>query len=584
VGKPIRLERAPADVGGNSQTFGKVSPRAIAWFGFSAFWGHLRHLVASAIATENIDSRQWMVPDEPRALLERALTVLGSKNPAAPTLAAGVGGEVWIDFIADSGDDQSVSGAVGKLLFARYVVPDPDDKDKTLELPRGDVLIHGGDIAYPVATVREISRRVIDPWNAVLAKGDKKLRPLLGIPGNHDWYDGLDGFARLCQAACDFEAPRDAPKEEFGDDRISVIEHPVLAWAEAFSRGVAVKKPGALTLDGFVPVQRASYFRIPLARGIDLFGVDRQLKQVDPRQRSFFAQKGARARLVIVPDPVRSWGEIRPNGAATVAALGLDLPKQPTLMLSGDIHHYERSKEGKTIHVVAGGGGAFLHGARSAPNPGYKILSEFPGPKASASLLWRLPIHTAIGRAGWLLSGALGIAVFIGMWLYVRHGWVAMVTSASVVTILIAITTALLIGWRGRRAHRVIPFALANGAMIGVTPLVLATGVERMGTALTGAHGSIVVLPFLVAVLLGTLSSGFAFGAMLTIIARLGLNHAQPFAALGLPGYRHFVRMRVRETGEKSIVDAFVIGAIDPLGPPDGGGKPVLVDTFRWAP
>jgi len=62
------------------------------------------------------------------------------------------------------------------------------------------------------------------------------------------------------------------------------------------------------------------------------------------------------------------------------------------------------------------------------------------------------------------------------------------------------------------------------------------------------------------------------------------LNHAQPFAALGLPGYRHFVRMRVRETGEKSIVDAFVIGAIDPLGPPDGGGKPVLVDTFRWAP
>jgi hypothetical protein len=108
-----------------------------------------------------------------------------------------------------------------------------------------------------------------------------------------------------------------------------------------------------------------------------------------------------------------------------------------------------------------------------------------------------------------------------------------------------------------------------------------------LGTALTGQSGSILTVSFVLAVLLGTLSSGFAFGAMLTIIARLGLNHAQPFAALGLPGYKHFVRFRVREPllpTEKSIVDVFVIGAVDPLGAPDGGGKPVLVDTFRWAP
>jgi hypothetical protein len=26
---------------------------------------------------------------------------------------------------------------------------------------------------------------------------DGKPRVLLGIPGNHDWYDGLDGFQRL---------------------------------------------------------------------------------------------------------------------------------------------------------------------------------------------------------------------------------------------------------------------------------------------------------------------------------------------------------------------------------------------------
>jgi hypothetical protein len=588
VGNPIPLERLKTDEPPRAMTCGTTRPRAIAWFGFTAFWGHLRHLVASAIATENIDSRQWMVPDEPKELLHRALAVLKAHDENATTLAGGMGGEVWIDFVADSGDDVSVSAAVGRLMFAEYAVADPDDDTKTLELPRGDLMIHGGDIAYPVATVREITRRVLDPWNKALEKnGDGKLRPLFGIPGNHDWYDGLDGFARFCQAPCDFEGPRDGPDShsDIEGDRLSVIEHPVLAWAEAFRRGVAVHKPDALKLKGYVPVQRSSYFRLPLAKGIDLFGVDRQLKQVDPRQRAYFAQKGAKARLVVVPDPVRAWGELRPNGVATQKALGLDLARQPTFILSGDVHHYERSAEGKkSLHVVAGGGGAFLHGARSAPRATYEILSEFPGRNASKGLLWRLPFHSAIGRAGWLLSGALGLTVFYALWLYVTRGFMASAISATVASIVVALSTAALVGWRGRRAHRVIPFALVLGALIGAIPVGIAMGVEKMGTALTGGGSFIAVLRFGAAWALGTFSSGFAFGAMLTLIARLGLNHAQPFAALGLPGYRHFVRLRIREMVDKSIVDAFVIGAVDPLGSPTGKGKAVLVDTFRWAP
>jgi hypothetical protein len=72
--------------------------------------------------------------------------------------------------------------------------------------------------------------------------------------------------------------------------------------------------------------------------------------------------------------------------------------------------------------------------------------------------------------------------------------------------------------------------------------------------------------------------SGAGFGAMLAILARLGLNHAQPFAALGLPTHKHFVRMRVREEEAETVIDTFVIGQVDPIG----GSPPVLVDTFRW--
>ena len=57
--------------------------------------------------------------------------------------------------------------------------------------------------------MREVSRRLIAPFNRVFEPlcDWSKPRVLLAIPGNHDWYDGLDGFARLCQAPCTFEEP-----------------------------------------------------------------------------------------------------------------------------------------------------------------------------------------------------------------------------------------------------------------------------------------------------------------------------------------------------------------------------------------
>jgi hypothetical protein len=260
-------------------TRGAIRPRAIAWFGFSSFWGHLRHLLASAIATDSVDSRQWMVPEEPDELLGRIAAVLAPRGAReAPTLAAAMGGELWIDFVADTGDDASVSEAVARLLAADYVVGD-------LRLPRGDVLIHGGDTAYPVATVREVTRRLIVPFNRVFEPlcDWSKPRVLLAIPGNHDWYDGLDGFARLCQAPCTFEKPPEL--EDALHPRPN--QNPVLAWAQAFAGGRQVRKPGAMAIAGYVPVQQASYFRLQLARGLELFGVDRQLREIDARQRAY---------------------------------------------------------------------------------------------------------------------------------------------------------------------------------------------------------------------------------------------------------------------------------------------------------
>jgi hypothetical protein len=566
----VPLAPCPPDSARFSRTRGKVRPRAIAWFGFSSFWGHLRHLLATAIATDSVDSRQWMIPEAPDELLGRIAAVLGPRGARqAETLAGVMGGHVWVDFIADTGDDCSVSEAVARLLAADYAL------DGEL-LPRGDVLVHGGDLAYPVATVREVSRRLIVPFNRVFEPVADWSRPrvLLSIPGNHDWYDGLDGFARLCQAPCTFEESVVLAEALHPQPN----ENPVLAWAHAFASGKQVQKPGAVAIAGYVPVQQASYFRLKLARGLDMFGVDRQLRDVDARQRAFFDAPAGSARLVLLPDPARAWGETRPTGKAALEALNVHPDRDPTIVLSGDVHHYERSKEGRSLHVVAGGGGAFVHGNRVNPRGAhYARDAEFPGPKASWAMCTRLPWHLAVGGAGWVITALFAVADAIALRTFFRDGVQAGIAAALVASVVVAVGTASLIDHH-RRA-RVALFSIGFGLVTGALPVAIGVLARRAGFLEMGHTMGGRLAAVWIAILVSTLASGAAFGLMLATIARLSLNLSQPFAALGEPGFKHFVRMRIREPASgPAVVEGYVIGVVDPLG----GSPPVLVDRFTW--
>ncbi len=189
------------------------------WFGVTSLAGHVRNFVASAIAAESVDARDWMQPASAGELLAQVVRGLGGDRSKA-TLVEAIGREVWIDFVADTGDDHDVSQAVARMLFAEYAI---EESGRRRILPRGDILLFGGDTAYPVATGEEIARRVIAPWNEVLRERDGAgegtgpareahvpvRRVLLGIPGNHDWYDGLDGFGRLFR-----RRPHGIPPEE----------------------------------------------------------------------------------------------------------------------------------------------------------------------------------------------------------------------------------------------------------------------------------------------------------------------------------------------------------------------------------
>jgi hypothetical protein len=510
-------------------------------------------------------------------------------SPDGPSLAERLGREVWIDFVADTGDDHDLSQAVGRMVFAEYALGDTEPRS----LPRGDLLIFGGDTAYPAATAHELERRLLQPWNRVLAAtpGESRPRVLLAIPGNHDWYDGLDGFGRLFRRSALEDIPQpatrgpaalaDEPRRDSVEGalwrhlHIDEIGESLRLAGEAFESLAAlvlrteVQRASRLVLDGYTAVQEASYWALPLAPGLDLWGVDRQLRRADFRQRVFFAQRRAASQppriLLVAPDPALAFGEPNEPGTALLDACRLSLSSNRIFYLTGDVHHYERQRIGDSLHVIAGGGGAFLHGSRIAPEGGSRPPEHvYPDKTTSRRLAFGMPVRLAAGMAGFLPHLGFGLLAAAEVTAVNR----APLPGAIVVALGTLFTiAALTIAVRARFERPAATWAVCIpfGLILGLAPLAL-----RL--ALSGVLPRFGVLPAVVAhAFLGS----FVLGAFLLVLALTGLEHQQGFAALGHPGFRHFVRLCVHPSGK---VEGFVIGKDDTLGK----GPPVLVDRFTW--
>ncbi len=128
-------------------------------------------------------------------------------------------GPYWFDFVADIGDGFNAAVAVAEQIGReQFDVTDrsllaADDPDV---LPRGRLLVMGGDEVYPVPTATaehdayrdrlsgpyECALQFLrDPADLPLAPGtpETDAPPVLhvyAIPGNHDWYDGLGAFIK----------------------------------------------------------------------------------------------------------------------------------------------------------------------------------------------------------------------------------------------------------------------------------------------------------------------------------------------------------------------------------------------------
>ncbi len=279
------------------------------------------------------------------------------------------GDELWMDYVADLGDGFHATYSIAYLLAQERLTVGGHD------LPRGSVLLMGGDQVYPLARSDGYENRTKGPYRAALPALPPGVAPptLFALPGNHDWYDGLTAFLRL------------------------------------FAR----RKDGHLA--SWKTKQLRSYFAVELVNDWWLFAIDEQFgAYIDDPQLLYFEKAAAgltAQNRVILMTPSPTWVKAadKPEAYDSVDYF-LRTILAPTgahvrLLLSGDLHHYARYTGEDRELITCGGGGAYLFPTHKLPEeltvPPAETLTRSASPSRKYGLVSRFPSKATSQRMGW---------------------------------------------------------------------------------------------------------------------------------------------------------------------------------------
>lgn len=279
--------------------------------------------------------------------------------------------ELWVDYVADLGDGFDSTHTVAWLLAQEQLKLSIPTTGEEKSLPKGKVLVMGGDQVYPTPERDEYEQRFKLPYSSAFTQRDKdgkvkKVSPeemthLFALPGNHDWYDGLTNFLKVfCQQR---------------------------------------------TIGNLLTRQHRSYFAIRLPHNVWLWGIDVALSaDIDKPQRDYFELVAGQMKqgdkvILCTPEPAWVYQEIqavnesfdRLNYFVNRFITHGDGPKgftpgknfQLLAVIAGDLHHYSHyegegplpvdaegnatGKKEKYHCITAGGGGAFMHVTHNLP-------------------------------------------------------------------------------------------------------------------------------------------------------------------------------------------------------------------------
>lgn len=444
--------------------------------------------------------------------------------------------ELWLDYAADAGDGFDATYSIAHLIAAQRLTVSGAPTD----LPRGNVVVLGGDQVYPAASATAYDDRWKGPYRAALPELSQDTPTAYAIPGNHDWYDGLTAFLRLFAQADPIGGWRTAQERSYFALRL-----PQRWWMFALD----------IQLDSYIDEPQLDYFR-------------EMMKSVEPDDRI----------ILVVARP--AWTMLDSFPAAydsidyfirTVINRDGDGPSIP-LILAGDKHHYSRyvqqggDGDPRTL-ITCGGAGAYLsdtaglsdevtvpspetHSRHSTEQRQFAKAQTYPTGSASHRLTWRV-----FWRLPWLNRGFVVMLGFLQTMLMHAllsvDGWGfnAQVGFAVAAILIGTVAFSVLMGHRGLRnwlagiLHAVPHFFLG---VVGTAAWMALPFVDAPA-AFAALLAFVLYLP-----VIGLLDT-WVMCAYLIVARLFRVNVNELFAGLGVDGFKSFLRMHIAADGTLTI-------------------------------
>jgi uncharacterized membrane protein HdeD (DUF308 family) len=280
------------------------------------------------------------------------------------------------------GDDKlfrvDPGGLQGGADFSFLVIGDPGEGDASqyslvsryLDLGhRDDVkfLVVSSDVIYPAGSMHDYEANFYLPFQGF-------AKPIYAIPGNHDWYDALEGFnanflePKAARAAIEARVEADFGLTSTNARRIDKLMVEAVRLRQQYGVDVGTQRAP------FFELQTEDFALLAIDTGV--------LRTIDERQWAWLGRALDRSRgkfiMAIVGHPLFAGGQGLPptaeghnvaDSADRFAALYRLLAKHNVrIAMAGDTHDFEYYREkierdgGTQVmhHFVNGGGGAYL--------------------------------------------------------------------------------------------------------------------------------------------------------------------------------------------------------------------------------
>ena len=339
-------------------TYLDLAPRDrpdFSWISPSTLWRSRNDFVA-----EYVDDP---VPEIRRAWLDR---LVGSApgEPQDPVLRRHAELESFkFVFFGDPGEGDASQYALVPLLVAH-------ERDEQFAFISSDVI-------YPAGGVNEYLEKFYRPYQNLPF-------PIYAVPGNHDWYDGLHGFAVHFCGAAPYRKP---PRPRGGSGPRAKLRNILWRDPEEVDPAVLERCRELRPEPGQRSEQPAPYFVLE-AGPVDLVGIDNGIRGTVDREQGEWLRRVSRRspkpKVLVLGKPIYADGEYHPReieGGGTVDKIVRDPANNYVATVVGDKHNYQRYGVdvggGRVIqHIVSGGGGAFTHATHKIPRVDLPGVSE----------------------------------------------------------------------------------------------------------------------------------------------------------------------------------------------------------------